>query len=505
MTRRRSPITMGIRGDSPLMPSFIRNNIVSAEDILKQIRTNEETAAKEAYDRYNADYYNSLIKPQPTVVPEITIQETPTKEFALSGNAPKSKGIKYNKKGSEFVNDIYDSYYRAVRPGAASDEDAARQAKFLTQKAAFETGYGSHIANTHNYGGHRTKDKGWLAFDSMDDFTRRDVALLDKKWGNWRNAKNENDFVTSITTNQGRGHYAPRSEYQGYFGLTNKTNNYLNMGKRRLRCGGKVDRQKAFIGAIIQMAGSVIQGIADGDAKRAQEAEAKRIQAHKDALQRAQGLNESLGLTQAAQKEYEDRFRINYKCGGRRKLANGAKITDGGPVLNLSTGGLYYAGDKVPYGEYVDLGPTHEERNSSGKTGTGWNINGKKIETENKEVETISPTQMKVYSNSLELPNGMTPAEYVLNGGDENYAFNVQQNMNGDYGIGNKRRLRNGGCLSRPVGRIKADDGIIVINGRKMKRVNYMNADGTVSNKTYLQDMGPADGGTNGVGLLSEC
>lgn len=490
------------------MPSS-RTGFIDAETILKPIREAEKANQAIAYDKYNADYYNSLIQQLPSVM-DLTSRQYPDATYVsrpdviglkqsrptLGGKRKKTTPASYGD-GHSFVNDIYSSYYRAVRPGAASDADAKRQARFLAQKAAYETGYGDSIYARHNYGGHEVPDgKGGvrrLAFNSMDDFTKADVKLLDKKWGNWRNAKSDDDFVTAITTDNGYGRYnAVNSDYRNtYKGMTKRVNNYLNNGRR----------PKAWVGAAIGAASSILGSIFSSNSQerlmREQMEEQRRLREHDNALKTAQSLTQSLNLQQDAQKEYEDRFRINYKCGGRRKLANGAKITDGGPVLNLSTGGLYYAGDKVPYGEYVDLGPTHEERNSSGKTGTGWNINGKKIETENKEVETISPTQMKVYSNSLELPNGMTPAEYVLNGGNENYAFNVQQNMNGDYGIGNKRRLRNGGCLSRPVERIKADDGIIVINGRRMKRVNYKNADGTISNKSYLQDIGPADNGTS--------
>lgn len=455
------------------MPSS-RTGFIDAETILKPIREAEKANQAIAYDKYNADYYNSLIQPLPSVM-DLTSRQYPDATYVsrpdviglkqsrptLGGKRKKTTPASYGD-GHSFVNDIYSSYYRAVRPGAASDADAKRQARFLAQKAAYETGYGDSIYARHNYGGHEVSDgKGGvkrLQFNSMDDFTKADVKLLDKKWGNWRNAKSDDDFVTAITTDNGYGRYnAVNSDYRNtYKGMTKRVNNYLNNGRR----------PKAWVGAAIGAASSILGSIFSSNSQerlmREQMEEQRRLREHDNALKTAQSLTQSLNLQQDAQKEYENRFRINYKCGGRRKLANGAKITDGGPVLNLSTGGLYYAGDKVPYGEYVDLGPTHEERNSSGKTGTGWNINGKKIETENKEVETISPTQMKVYSNSLELPNGMTPAEYVLNGGNENYAFNVQQNMNGDYGIGNKRRLRNGGCLSRPVERIKADDGILV-------------------------------------------
>ena len=446
MVKRRSPIGINFNRVDLSTPSFIRNNLVPYETILNNIQRLKDKYNAEAYNNYNSSQYSPI---------KVSTNGPEDFDIQVVNKRNKNTSYKYNKSSDKFINDIYNSYYKSVRPGATSDEDAIRQATYLTQKAALETGYGAHIANTHNYGGHKNK-LGWLAFNSMDDFTKRDVALLDKKWKNWRTAKNESQFIDAINTNNGYGQYAPPSEnvnYKGkYMGLSKRVNTIL------------ANRPKAWvgaaIGAAIGTAGNILSSIFSSNAQKRQAEEQKRLMEHENAVASAANLSQSLGLTQAAQKEYEDRFRVNYKCGGRRKLATGAKITDGGPVINLSTGGLYYAGDKVPYGEYVDLGPTHEERNSSGKTGTGWNINGKKIETENKEVETISPTQMKVYSNSLELPNGMTIAEYVLNGGDENYAFNMQQNMNGNYGIGNKRRLRNGGSVSRPVERIKAEGGL---------------------------------------------
>ena len=217
------------------------------ESLIDNINRFKEAAAQEALSKYNAEDFNStiVIPNDATYVAHDIIPKQialPTNKRVIKSAMQPVKNCTGNQK--EFVNDIYNSYYRTLTKGGTSDSDAKRQAKFLAQKAAFETGYGSHMANTHNYGGHRTKDKGWLAFDSMDAFTERDVKLLDKKWSNWRNSKTDKDFVKAITTNNGQGIYAPENEYKDYYGLSNRVNSYLNMGRRDLRCGGKV-RPKA--------------------------------------------------------------------------------------------------------------------------------------------------------------------------------------------------------------------------------------------------------------------
>lgn len=468
---RRKPIGISSRLGSS--NSSLLNSIIKYEDIIEQANALRDTQAEQAYAAYNADMYPNMINVQPTVVEPIIY---PTQEVALSGNASKSKKIKYDGNKNKFVNDIYDSYYRAVRPGAASDEDAARQAKFLTQKAAFETGYGRSIANTHNYGGHRNKS-GWLAFSSMDDFTKRDVALLDRKWSNWRTANNETDFVNAITTNRGAGAYAPRQEYQGYIGMNNDINQRLNMGRRRLRCGGQVNRPKAFLGAVIgafgNIANSLIQGSQQEEiARRQQEAEDRRYYS-----QLAANMSTVLN-NRDAQEAYEKQFRMAYKNGGRRRLRQGVNITDGG-----------YA---IPIGQNTFLlrGGSHEDINETGQTGIGLNISGKEIEAEGGEVLQKTPKEVRIYSTEPMLPGGIAPADAIKAGADKDTIFRIQQQLNGDYNGDNARRrlrelgrknsfnygdldvMRYGGVATRPVGRIKADIGLREILSRAYNAVS---------------------------------
>lgn len=473
------------------IPSLISNNLsktVTQQGIIDAIKNIRIKAQQEALKNYNANDFQPVIvaKPDATYVAPI---EKPIK------GSTQTHG-KYIGSQSKFTNELYDSYYKAVRPGATSDKAADRQARFLTQKAAFETGYGSHLANTHNYGGHRKNGK-WLSFNSIDDFTKRDVALLDKKWSGWRNSKSEKDFVKTITTNNGYGHYAPENEYQGYYGLNKRVNNYINMGRRKLSCGGKVSRPKAFWGALVSSvigAGASILGAQmQKDTQEEIMEENKRRENEKYYKEMARNMGNLLN-NRDAQEAYENQFRTVYKTGGRRKLRNTVGITDGG-----------YA---IPIGNDTFLlrGGSHEDINESGQTGIGLKVGNKEIEAEGGEVVQKTPNEIRIFSKQP-IINGVAPADAIKAGADKDKIFAIQQSLNGNYNGTNIRHklkqmsgliprkqyasimaFRNGGSISRPVERIKAEDGIVIRNGRKYKRVRYPNSD-----STYLQDIGPAD------------
>lgn len=433
MVKRRSPIGINFNRVDLSTPSFIRNDLVPYETILNNIQRLKDKYNAEAYNNYNSSQYSPI---------KVSTEEPEDFDIQVVNKRNKNTSYKYNKSSDKFINDIYNSYYKSVRPGATSDEDAIRQATYLTQKAALETGYGTHIANTHNYGGHKNK-LGWLAFNSMDDFTKRDVALLDKKWKNWRTAKNESQFIDAINTNNGYGQYAPPSEninYKGkYMGLSKRVNTIL------------ANRPKAWVGAVIGSAigtaGNILGSIFSSNAQKRQAEEQKRLMEHENAVASAANLSQALGLTQAAQKKYEDRFRVNYKYGGRRSLKNGVNITDGGY--------------DVPIGHNTFLlrGGSHEDINETGQTGIGIKVGNKEVEAENGEVVQKTPNEVRIFSDSIGI-DGYSFADLVKMGYDKDELFKIQQTMNGDYGIGNKRRLRNGGSVSRPVERIKAEWGL---------------------------------------------
>ena len=448
-------------------------------DRLDDIKTE---AVRRALSNYNAADFQPIIAEQPDatfVAPIVNINNQPrkSKRFVINHSGTPVKS--YTNKQREFVNDIYNSYYRNLIAGGSNPVYAKRQARHLAQKSAYETGYGQSIYAKHNYGGHEVPDgKGGvrkLTFKSMDDYTKADIKLLDRKWKPWRDAKNEDEFVTAITTDYGQGRYnAVNSKYRNtYKGMSKRINNYLNM-----RCGGRTERPKAFLGAVIGALGGVASSLISSDnqkelARQQQEAEDRRYYS-----QMATNLTNAFN-NRDAQEAYERQFRVAYNKGGRRRLRNGFRITDGG-----------YA---IPMGDDTFLlrGGSHEDINESGQTGIGLNIYSKggsankaQIEAEGGEVIQQKPNEVRVFSDTLGL-NGYSFADLVQMGYNKDELFKIQQNMNGDYG---KRRLRNGGRLSRPVGRICAENGIVVRNGRQYKKVRYPNSD-----KTYWQDLGPAN------------
>ena len=504
MVKRKNISISNSLGRVNALPSIGNTRLVSTDAILSMANKLSKQYGEEAYNSYNAGLFPEIKLDVPTIPSSYTTDNNVIK-ISTAPTKTKKTSSSYSGDRGKFVNDIYESYYKAVRPGASSDADADRKARFLTQKAAFETGWGKHIANTHNYGGHKGKN-GWLSFNSMDDFTRKDVALLDKKWGNWRNAKNEGQFIDAINTNNGYGMYAPPTEntnYKGrYSSLTSGINNTINMGRRKLRCGGKSDRPKAWIGAVVSAAGSILGSILSSDAQEKQAEEQRRKEEHQAALKRAEGLTKSLGLMQAAQKEYENRFRVNYANGGRRRLRQGVEITDGG-----------YA---IPIGQNTFLlrGGSHEDINETGQTGIGLNIGGKEIEAEGGEVIQKTPTEVRVFSKQPIL-NGVAPADAIKAGANKDEIFAIQQSLNGNYNgdrtreaikkIGRKNYLRgynmidhmrNGGYITRPVERIIYATGgdVKIVNGRVLRYVNYPN-----STNGYWQDEGSANASTKNV------
>lgn len=476
---RRKPISLADKIGSmqrrilPTPPPDILGAVSTQKYLTDKINDIKAEAAKAALSKYNAADFQPIIVEQPDAtyvapIGNINKQVLKSKRTIINGSRTPVKS--YTGKQREFVNDIYNSYYRNLIAGGSNPVDAKRQARHLAQKSAYETGYGQSIYARHNYGGHEVPDgKGGvrkLTFSSMDDYTKADIKLLDRKWKPWRNAKNEDEFITAITTDYGQGRYnAVNSKYRNtYKGMSRRMNSYLNM-----RCGGTAKRPKAWVGAVIGAASSLLGGILNADAQEKQLEEQRRIQAQKDAITRAENMTQALNLTQNAQKEYEDRFRLPYAKGGRRRLRDGVSITDGG-----------YA---IPMGDDTFLlrGGSHEDINETGQTGIGLNIGGNEIEAEGGEIVQKTPKEVRVFSDTIMLPNGLTPAEAVEYGYNKNDIFKIQQNMNGDYG---KRRLRNGGRLSRPVERNKFVTGgtLQYVNGMWQKRVNYPN-----SNNGYWQ------------------
>ena len=219
------------------------------------------------------------------------------------------------------------------------------------------------------------------------------------------------------------------------------------MKRRCLKQGG---REKAFWGAVIpaiaSLAGSVYSAISSRDAQQEAMAEQKR-QAQEQARrmqleQSASTLNNYFSTLNQEDRDYE------YKQGGKRKLRNGGvKLTDGGPIINLSTGEPVYPGQTVTPGIYYEAGSRHNQTNAQGKKGNGWiTPSGKTFETQRKEVDVVTPNEVMVFPDK-QSGNGMTYAERAASGENPN---TLMEKVLAD----KRRHLRHG--KSTPVEREKA-------------------------------------------------
>ena len=208
------------------------------------------------------------------------------------------------------------------------------------------------------------------------------------------------------------------------------------MKRRCLKNGG---RERAFWGALIGAAASLIgTGLSISSQSRNQKealAEQERIRKEQEEQERAEQQTRTMNNYFATLgKEEEDE--LVYKSGGRRKLRNaGARITDGG-----------YA---IPIGNNTSLlqGSLHSQINESGNTGIGIKVGNKEIEAENGEIVQKKGDEFRIFSAQPMLA-GISPAQAVMEGADEDKVFKAQESIKRRY------HLRNG--KSTPVERKKA-------------------------------------------------
>ena len=207
------------------------------------------------------------------------------------------------------------------------------------------------------------------------------------------------------------------------------------MKRRCLKNGG---RERAFWGALIGAAASLIgTGLSISAQSRNQKEmleEQKRLQEENTRREQTENAARSINNYFASGDDYEDDY--EFKRGGRRKLRNaGARITDGG-----------YA---IPIGNNTSLlqGSLHSQVNESGNTGIGIKVGNKEIEAENGEVVQKKGDEFRVFSAQPMLA-GISPAQAVMEGADEDKVFKAQESIKRRY------HLRNG--KSTPVERNKA-------------------------------------------------
>ena len=208
------------------------------------------------------------------------------------------------------------------------------------------------------------------------------------------------------------------------------------MKRRCLKNGG---RERAFWGALIGAATSLIgTGLSISAQSRNQKealAEQGRIRREQEEQERAEQQTRTMNNYFATLgKEEEDE--LVYKSGGRRKLRNaGARIT--------------YGGYAIPIGNNTSLlqGNLHSQINESGNTGIGIKVGNKEIEAENGEIVQKKGDEFRIFSAQPMLA-GISPAQAVMEGADEDKVFKAQESIKRRY------HLRNG--KSTPVERKRA-------------------------------------------------
>ena len=219
------------------------------------------------------------------------------------------------------------------------------------------------------------------------------------------------------------------------------------MKRRCLKNGG---RERAFWGAVIPAVASLIgTGLSISAQSRNQKEaleEQKRLQEENLRREQTENAARSINNYFASGDDYEDEY--EFKRGGRRKLRNAGKfvMTDGGPMINLSTGEQINPGQVIPPGTYRTLGVKHNQTNPQGKEGTGIIApDGKPFEVEKGETQVVTNNEDIIFSDRLK-KNGVSFSDIAATGVNP-YALEREQAKQ-------RRHLRDG--RSTPVGRSKA-------------------------------------------------
>lgn len=215
--------------------------------------------------------------------------------------------------------------------------------------------------------------------------------------------------------------------------------NYKCGGRRSLKCGGRKSyacggRPKAFLGATIGAASSLVSGLIGSHSAKKQQEEALRQQRNQTIMQQNAQLSSVYNSTLAgnanlANIDYTDN--MIYRCGGRKKARSGIArrlespyITDGGVA--------------IPLGNGLSLlrGATHEDTNETGQTGIGINTGRGEIEAENGEVIQNTGRELRIFSDQPMFA-GISPADAVQAGYNPSQVFNAQERIKSKLGIKN--------------------------------------------------------------------
>lgn len=178
-----------------------------------------------------------------------------------------------------------------------------------------------------------------------------------------------------------------------------------------MRLGG---RKKCWIGAAIGAATSIAGSLFGNSAQKREMRRQQSIRDWQDATQEAANMTSVLNNSRDYQEDYLRQFRTAARL-GKTLGAKGIYITDGGDAT------------KIGNNTYLLRGGSHEQTNETGQTGIGINVGGNEIEAEGGEVAQKKNGALRIFSAQPILGNGMSPAQAILRGYNEDKVFNAQQ------------------------------------------------------------------------------
>ena len=181
------------------------------------------------------------------------------------------------------------------------------------------------------------------------------------------------------------------------------------------------ERPKAFWGALIGAAASLVGGLISSSSqaraqKRAME-EQQRLAQQQLEVSNQNNLAATLNNYASAQNSYDTNdYNLKYRNGGTRRLgSNGIVITDGGNAK------------KIGSNTFLLRGGSHEDINETGQTGIGINVGGNEIEAEGGEVAQKKNGSLRIFSAQPMLSGGLSPAQAILRGYNKDKVFAAQQ------------------------------------------------------------------------------
>lgn len=391
---------------------------------------------------------NNEIQKQSVITPDATFVTKPVtlQPIIKNINTPTTTIPYIDNKENDISKTLYNSNLKALSGRGYDTNKLQKLAIILTQQQMLESGWGKHTGNKNNYGGMRTS-KGYIPFDSVDDYTTKTVQTLDTRWPTWTESKDAIDYAKRIhsgkykysalnSTTYGNRMNGVKNRLQQRLGFMN--NNNISTNRRHLAYGGTTERPKAFwgalVGGLINLASSYIQSRAQYKAQR------EAIDAQNKLQEEQNTINEQLAKTKALnnyadslkENPYKD-YTLTYKNGGKvnhKSIKRPILITDGGFAENIGNN------------TYLLRGSSHEDINESGNTGIGISIGNKELEAEGGEIAQVKKNQLRIFSGAPIL-NGISPVDAILSGANKDKVFAAQERFKQIAGLNDDGSIKN--------------------------------------------------------------